>query len=313
MYSSLRQASQHFFVTIHISHEPVNCHCTVHTHIIIKAQERPCDFGACVARMCAQCIRELSSPPVKRCKVEPETPDDCDHDMQESQPLAALTEDAELNAVVADCQAQWNEWCQTGHPLEHLRQSLQQTEYRKEVLKTLFHQMKIVHPDMPKTLLSRIILSDAVDESIGCSGEGHLFMIGYNVVKGLNWPVMWKGDPALFRLHSVWMRALTSGRGLDTTARNLKLCVSQQMCDLPEGDIANQLLFAGYTSGSTLGSGCLLLAFMLLNCKASPWQLDKVKAFMKSIARVKVTFVVHKSAASRSADAWRTLGINLNH
>ena len=138
-------------------------------------------------------------------------------------------------------------------------------------------------------------------------------MIGYNVVKGLDWPVMWKGDPVLFRLFSAWMRALTSGRGLDTTARNLKLCVSHQMCDLPEGQIANQLLFAGYTSGSTLGSGCLLLAFMLLNCKASPWQLDKVKAFMKSIARMKVTLVVHSSAASRSADAWRTLGINLNH
>ena len=128
MYSPLQQASQHLFVTIHISHEPVNCHCTVHTHIIIKAQERLCDFGACVARMCAQCIRELSSPPVKRCKVEPEHADDGDDDdlhENKCQPLAALTEDAELNAVVKDCQAQWGVWCQTGHPLEHLRQSLQ--------------------------------------------------------------------------------------------------------------------------------------------------------------------------------------------
>ena len=92
------------------------------------------------------------------------------------------------------------------------------TQYRTEVLKTLFHQMKIVHPDMPKTLLSRIILSDAVDESIGCSGEGHLFMIGYNVVNGLDWPVMWKCDPVFSCLYSVWMQALTSGCGLDTTA-----------------------------------------------------------------------------------------------
>ena len=120
---------------------------------------------------------------------------------------------------------------------------------------------------------------------------------------------MWKGDPALFRLYSVWMRALTSGHGLDTTARNLKLCLSAQMCDLPDGQLATQLLFAGYTSGSTLGSGCLLLAFMLLNCKASPWQLDKVKAFMYSIARVKVTFVVHASPEARCADAWGTLTI----
>ena len=243
----------------------------------------------------------------------PDADDDDDPHEKKCHPLAALTEDAELNAVVAECQAQWQVWCLTGNPLDHLRLTLQDTQYRTQVFRTLFQQMKIVHPDMPNTLLSNIKLSDALEESMGCSGEAHLFMIGYNMVKGRDWPVMWKGDPALFRLYSVWMRALTSGHGLDTTARNLKLCVSTQMCDLPDGQLASQLLFAGYTSGSTLGSGCLLLAFMLLNCKASPWQLDKVKAFMKSIARVKVTFVVHNSAASRSADAWRTLGINLNH
>ena len=98
----------------------------MHTHIIIKAQERPCDFGACVA---------MTSPRVKRCKVEHEYADDGDDDLHENkcQPLAALTEDAELNAVVKDCQAQWGVWCQTGHPLDHLRQSLQNTVPHRSV------------------------------------------------------------------------------------------------------------------------------------------------------------------------------------
>ena len=152
-----------------------------------------------------------------------------------------------------------------------------------------------------------INLHDAQQEGIGCSGEAHLFMVGYNVMKGLNWPAMWKGNPPLCRLHNVWMRALTSGRGLDTASRSLKLCISQQMCNLPVGTLANQLLFAGYTSGSTVGSGCLLLAYMLINCKASPWQLPNVKAFMYSIARVKVTFIVHASPEARCCDAWSIL------
>ena len=90
----------------------------------------------------------MTSSCVIRLKVEPGHADDGDDDdlhENKCQPLAALTEDAELNAVVKDCQAQWGVWCQTGHPLEHLRQSLQQTKYRKEVLKTLFLQFTL-HP-----------------------------------------------------------------------------------------------------------------------------------------------------------------------
>ena len=77
------------------------------------------------------------------------------------------------------------------------------------------------------------------------------------------------------------------------------------MCEYKNGALAKQLMFAGYTSGSTLGAGCLMLAFMLSKCKASPWQLAEVQAFLVSIARIKVTFVVHESPQARVADAWR--------
>ena len=195
--------------------------------------------------------------------------------------------------------------------MDCLRQALQDSAYRTSVLKQLFTRMKEVHPTMPSTVMQCINLADAMQEGIGCNGEAHLFMAGYNLMKGLSWPVMWKGDPALCRLHNVWTRALTSGKGLDTTSRNLKLCVSAQMCNLPPGGLAQQLFFARYTSGSTLGSGSLLLANMLLNCKASPWQHPKVRAFMTSIARVKVTFVVHESPAARCADAWSTATVTV--
>ena len=153
--------------------------------------------------------------------------------------------------------------------------------------------------------MQSIVLEDALVESVGCSGEAHLLMMGYKRMKGLDWPVMWRNDPSIHRLLEVWHRALTSGRGLDLTARQLKVCVSRDMCELKNGALAKQLMFAGYTSGSTLGAGCLMLAFMLSKCKASPWQLEEVQAFLVSIARIKVTFVVHESPQARVADAWR--------
>ena len=153
--------------------------------------------------------------------------------------------------------------------------------------------------------MQSIRLDDALVENVGCSGECHLLMIGYDKMKGIDWPVFWKKDPPIARLQDVWRSALMSGRGLDLSNRSLKLCVASSLCDLAAGALSKELLFAGYTAGSTTGSGALLLAIMLLRCKASPWQLQNVKAFLISIARIKVTFVVHQSATHRAADAWR--------
>ena len=77
------------------------------------------------------------------------------------------------------------------------------------------------------------------------------------------------------------------------------------MCGFTNGALAKQIMFAGYTSGSTLGAGSLLLAIMLTRCKASPWQLPEVVVFLRSIARIKATFVIHASPEARAADAWR--------
>ena len=77
------------------------------------------------------------------------------------------------------------------------------------------------------------------------------------------------------------------------------------MCDFTDGTLAKQIMFAGYTPGSTLGAGCLLLAIMLTRCKASPWQLPEVVVLLRTIARIKVTFVIHATPEARAADAWR--------
>ena len=133
-------------------------------------------------------------------------------------------------------------------------------------------------------------------------------MIGYNVMKTLRWPVMWKSLPACKRLRDVWLRALTSGRGLDTTGKSLKLCIPSDVCRLEGAKLSNELLFAGYVSGSTLGGGSLLLAWMLLEVsrERSPWEVPEVVAFMKSIARIKTVFVIYDNPMERAADAWRT-------
>ncbi len=136
-------------------------------------------------------------------------------------------------------------------------------------------------------------------------------MFGYEKVRGLDWPVMWKKDPCVKRLREVWLRALTSGRGLDTTSRSLKACISGEMCKVKGRELSNEMLFAGYVSGSTLGSASLCLAWMLMEIsqRSSPWQIPEVQAFVRSISRIKAVFVVYDSPVDRAADAWRTLAI----
>ncbi len=217
---------------------------------------------------------------------------------------AAAVSVPSIAQILAECEEQWAAMCAapSTHPLQALRDALRNKDYRRSFCKAALREMLIVNPTMTTSVMKEINLDDALVESVGCAGETHLLIVGYERMKGLDWPVMWKGDPNLLRLGDVWRRALTSGAGLDTTARSLKVCVSRDMCGVPLG---KELLFAGYTGGSTLGAGSLLLLYMLLNCKASPWQLPSVRAFVLSITRIKVVAVVHESAEHRTADAWR--------
>ena len=105
----------------------------------------------------------------------------------------------------------------------------------------------------------------------------------------------------------MWKRALLSGKGLDLTSRSLKLCVAHSEC---EGTgLWSRLMFAGYTNGSTLGLGSFILLWMLAKLDADgharPWQLPEVQNFMRSIARVKATFLVYDNPDMRRDDAWR--------
>ena len=112
-------------------------------------------------------------PPRKKCKLE-----------QGCQPLAAPSADPDLKVIVADCEAQWSEMCQKGHPFECIRTILEDSAYRTSVLKQLFARMKEVHPTMPSTVMQCINLPDAMQEGIGCNGEAHLFMAGYHFMNG---------------------------------------------------------------------------------------------------------------------------------
>ena len=57
-----------------------------------------------------------------------------------------------------------------------------------------------------------------------------------------------------------------------------------------------------------MGGSSTLLAYMLTQCsKHYPWNNAKVKAFLRSVARIKAVFVVYQNGFSRSIDAWRAL------
>lgn len=82
----------------------------------------------------------------------------------------------------------------------------------------------------------------------------------------------------------------------------MKLVVSPGYLDK---DLTKELFIAGYVAGSTRGSAATLLVFMLTQLPLSPWEVPEVQAFMMSVARLKVTFVVYLDGQSRAVDAWR--------
>ena len=106
-------------------------------------------------------------------------------------------------------------------------------------------------------------------------------------------------------MSTAWCRTYSVRCHFTQTARSLKLSIPADFCGK---DIAKSLLFSGYASGSTLGGSSTLLAYMLTQCsKHYPWNNAKVKAFLRSVARIKAVFVVYQNGFSRSIDAWRAL------
>ena len=245
---------------------------------------------------------------MKRCKSELEARDETKAEDAQAMPGVQ----APIVQILDECEELWgNLIAKHGHPLKGLREELSSFQYRKQFCMILLRKMLEAHPSMRETCIQEIDEVSARDVSIGASGEAHLLMIGYEKMKGTHWPAMWKKEPSNTRLRDVWRRALTSGRDLDTTSRSLKICVHSDLCKLNGKQLSNEVLFAGYASGSTLGGGSLCLAWMLMtvdqrNPEYKLWDLPEVNTFMRSIARIKTVFVIYSSPMERAADAWRT-------
>ena len=212
-----------------------------------------------------------------------------------------------LKDVFDWCKHLWDSIVKVEHPLVHLRQSLKSKEAKVHFCRTAIQAMEGAHPAMRSTCMKTIQSDDAQTTHIGCSGEAHLLMAGFDKMQGAAVPVFWKGDPATDRLWAVVERALMSGKGCDTTTKALKLAVAKEFGNR---DLSKLVLFAGYAAGSTLGGGSLLLLYMLTQFPASGgdvWSVPEVHTFLTTITRLKVTFVIYESAAERSIDAWCTL------
>ncbi len=207
--------------------------------------------------------------------------------------------DPRLEALLADCEGQWDTMQEKGHPLRFVRETLQSTPAKTEFVRAAVALFKHVHPDFRTTCLQSISA-----DAHGCFGEAHVLMLGFHKMVGINCPVFWKGEPAVERLRDVWRLALRGGRGTDTTARQLKVAVAPSYVDR---DLSRELFFGGYVQGSTLGGASLLLLMMLINTKCDFLCIPEVRAFLVSICRLKCTFVVYSDAATRQMDAWRLL------
>ena len=257
---------------------------------------------------------DLLEPAKKKIKTEQNGQDadgseEWDAAQQMMEPPMALQEHSqELQDVLGKCLTLWGKMCShQGHPLFFLQDYFKDEEVKKSFVMSALGEMQKVHPKIANTCMDSIKLEDAKDLAIGASGECHLLNVGLQTMKGVDWPVFLKGPPPTARLLTVWKRALLSGKGLDLTSRSLKLCVAHSEC---EGtNLWSKLMFAGYTNGSTLGLGSFILLWMLAKIdadgQARPWQLPEVQNFMRSIARVKATFLVYDNPDMRRDDAWR--------
>ncbi len=249
-------------------------------------------------------LEDQEGTPSKRLKVE-----------QRVVVKAETAEKAELDAapgastctvaqVLEWCQAKWKDITEKVHPLQYLRQELKSKEAKIQFCRAAVKAMEQAHPGLRQTCLSRICMEDAVQQGIGCSGEAHILMPGFDKMQGIGMPVFWKGDPSLDRLWDVIERSLLSGRGVDTTSKAFKLAVAKDWCNK---DLSKQMFFAGYVSGSTLGGGSMLLLYFLVTYPAlggDVWLLPEVQAFLLSSSRLKCTFVVYDNLQARTLDSW---------
>jgi len=86
------------------------------------------------------------------------------------------------------------------------------------------------------------------------------------------------------------------------TSAALKLVVSPNYLDK---DLMRELFVAGYVAGSTRGSAATVMAFMLTQLPLEPWDVLEVRAFMLSVARLKVTFEVPLTRLASGLVLWR--------
>ena len=210
--------------------------------------------------------------------------------------------------------------CSGSKPLAFLRDRLADPAVRANWAMKVMKHMKKINPEFGKRYSKRLSLDDVKNESVGHLTEGHALVASFDKMHGTRWPAFWKKDPSADRLRQVWTTAIITGRGMDMATRTLKLCISEDLCNEP--DIRVKCFYAGYTSGSTLGGGCLLLFFLLTlleeeavgvaDGEASQWQLPEVQTFIFTSTRLPVKFVLHASAVARMADALSTK-ITLNH
>ena len=230
----------------------------------------------------------------------------------------------------------------TDHPVDWLLQQLGDADKKKAFAHSAVKILLEVDPDFPKVCTKTIDLNRALQVEAGDPGIAHVLMLGIDKVANSMMSVWWhgKGPPAKLKK---WLKR-SWREGLDTTQRSLKLCVGRETCS---SSVADKLMFAGYGGGSTLGAaqtlGMLLFLQLPKEPRATPGPgsaggrdglralqpgplprhpakhpgpgkraaqdgRELLKPWLKSIARIRVTWVVYQDSMSRTFDGISAAG-----
>jgi len=182
------------------------------------------------------------------------------------------------------------------HPVEHLKRQLGDQMKKKALASVMVKKMLLAEPGFPKMVTAQVDKGRALQVESGDPGSAHVLMLGFESIAHSTMSVFWRGLSPKEKIQE-WLRR-SWREGLDTTQRSFKLVIASGMCEQP---VADKLFFAGYAGGSALGAAQTLGAYLFTQLPKDATTV--LLPWLKSIARIRVTWVVYQNAIDRTFDA----------
>ena len=204
-----------------------------------------------------------------------------------------------LAPVITDFEGQFKDIVETSHPIDHLQTQLRAPQQKVGFAKAVIPMFQQVNPEFNQRITSTVDLARAADARMGQAGLTHALTLGVDVVPKTLMGVFWRGKPSAKKIWDWLVKSLHEG--LDTTQKAIKICISPELCG---ADLKEKIFFTGYAGGSSVGVAQTLGLHMLLNAKGDASDVPEVKAWLKTLTEIKVTWVVYENSFDRVIDAF---------